>query len=786
MIYATRFSSFTKSLVLMVAAMLGSLSTQAQSGCSDLFFSEYIEGSSFEKYIEIYNPTGSTIDLSDYQLRLYTNGAAMPSQTLTLSGMLASGAVVVVRNGSATGFTGGIVSSAVVNHNGDDAFDLYKISTATAIDIFGRTGNDPGSSWTSGTLSTADQSLRRKYGVTGGVTTNPAGTGPTAFTTLGTEWDMYAINDVSGLGSHSSTCIVPVCSITGITVSSISSCFDNGTPLSASDDYYTANITVSYTNPFLLDTLVLTGSDIIGVTKKAGGSLLGPTSCTFTGVQLKADGGPISLSAYFNLNQACAFNNTNAGTAPSNCSAIPACGALFISEYVEGASNNKCIEIYNPTGATVDLAAGGYQLLIYFNGSSSAGTTINLTGSVASGDTYVVCDDNASADILAAIDQLSTASFFNGDDAVELRNSMGTLDVFGQIGFDPGSAWTGGGLSSENRTLRRFFSVQKGDNDGTNAFDITAEWSGYETDNTNNLDYHATACVPGLPPGIAELNRNCPNGSATYNGGTNTWTLSSNCFNASAHLDDLTGAFQELCGDVSITAEISSMNGLGFAGLMIRESSNLGAKFVWLSQQANQQTRWVTRTTTGGAEQYNQAAPQFGKRWVRLTRAGNVFKGFVSNNGVNWQLLFQSNIPMGNCVIAGLAVFSNVDGAITTANFKNVVIMGTPIPLQADNSGEEAVLGHNSKTAAYPELTLSPNPAGSYIDLAFDNWADEIANVSILDMNGKLVFVNKVERAGNNVVRLDLGAATLSNGVYILTVQNGETVIAKRFVKTDF
>src|SRR5690606_10171681 len=40
---------------------------------SDLFFSEYIEGSSFNKYIEIYNGTGSAVNLSDYEIRLFSN-----------------------------------------------------------------------------------------------------------------------------------------------------------------------------------------------------------------------------------------------------------------------------------------------------------------------------------------------------------------------------------------------------------------------------------------------------------------------------------------------------------------------------------------------------------------------------------------------------------------------------------------------------------------------------------------------------------------------------------------
>ena len=58
----------------------------------------------------------------------------------------------------------------------------------------------------------------------------------------------------------------------------------------------------------------------------------------------------------------------------------------MLSEYVEGSSNNKAIEIFNGTGATVDLAAGGYQLEVYFNGSTTPAAPIALTGSVADGD----------------------------------------------------------------------------------------------------------------------------------------------------------------------------------------------------------------------------------------------------------------------------------------------------------------------------------------------------------------------------------------------------------------
>jgi predicted extracellular nuclease len=94
---------------------------------------------------------------------------------------------------------------------------------------------------------------------------------------------------------------------------------------------------------------------------------------------------------------------------------------LFISEYVEGSSLNKALEIYNGTGNTVNLGAEGYGIDIYFNGSTSPGTRIQLVGSLAPGDVFVVADDGADPAILAVADQTSTANFFNGDDAVVLR-----------------------------------------------------------------------------------------------------------------------------------------------------------------------------------------------------------------------------------------------------------------------------------------------------------------------------------------------------------------------------
>ena len=120
---------------------------------------------------------------------------------------------------------------------------------------------------------------------------------------------------------------------------------------------------------------------------------------------------------------------------------------LFFSEYVEGSSNNKALEIYNDTGAAVNLATAGYNVQMFFNGNPVSTLTISLTGTVAAGDVYVLAQSSANATILAQADQTNGAGWFNGDDAVVLRKGTTLLDVIGQIGFDPGSQW-GSGLAS--------------------------------------------------------------------------------------------------------------------------------------------------------------------------------------------------------------------------------------------------------------------------------------------------------------------------------------------------
>ncbi|ASP48779.1 ExeM/NucH family extracellular endonuclease [Cognaticolwellia beringensis] len=163
--------------------------------------------------------------------------------------------------------------------------------------------------------------------------------------------------------------------------------------------------------------------------------------------------------------------------------------ALFISEYVEGSSYNKAIELFNASNTDIDLAAENYQLGRFSNGGTTA-SMINLDGIVAANGTFVLVNTRASTDLLALADQESGSLSHNGDDAYVLYKNNEVVDSFGLVGEDPGSAWGSETYSTKDNTLRRNSNVVSGDTVINDTFEPSQQWTGFGKDEFSDIGQH--------------------------------------------------------------------------------------------------------------------------------------------------------------------------------------------------------------------------------------------------------------------------------------------------------
>ena len=202
------------------------------------------------------------------------------------------------------------------------------------------------------------------------------------------------------------------------------------------------------------------------------------------------------------------------------------CSELFFSEYVEGNSNNKAVEIYNPTDAPIDLSS--YSIERYSNGSDAVSDEMNLSGTINAGETWIVTNSDTNStnefgyimvELYNMADQWApvypSPLYMNGNDAMTLSKNGSIIDIIGKIGEDPGDAWTddatagftdanGGAWWTKNHTLVRKASVKSGVTTSPILFNPAAEWDSLSINTWTNLGTHECDCSSGGPSSIED------------------------------------------------------------------------------------------------------------------------------------------------------------------------------------------------------------------------------------------------------------------------------------------
>ena len=160
------------------------------------------------------------------------------------------------------------------------------------------------------------------------------------------------------------------------------------------------------------------------------------------------------------------------GIACAAVSGASAQNSIIISQYVETNSGTipKGVELWNVSGGAIDFGVTPLVVSKGTNGGPLAPDVTVDSGTLASGAVMVIGTTDMGEYLtsrgLSGVLYVNEGFTFNGDDALQVTLDGNVEDTFGNPGSDPGSAWTGGGVSTQNSNIALLPSITTGDVDG--------------------------------------------------------------------------------------------------------------------------------------------------------------------------------------------------------------------------------------------------------------------------------------------------------------------------------
>lgn len=418
-----------------------------------ILITQYYEGTSNNKFLEITNTGATAVDLSTYILARFINDGAedwktdgVPNATEPLLGSLAAGASYVFANDRAVipfDADQANQTSTIITFNGNDSMVLYNgdLLTANIVDAFSVIDG-------SANISVLRKTTAQGYDLTAGTT----------FENFAEVWETIdldtanaaSLGDDAFLGSSDLGMSSPVVSFS---VASSAVAEDSGT----------VGLEVKISNPdgqevsvdvvFDLTAGTVESSEVGDYTTQTitfpAGAVSGDTQTVTITLGDDMDEEPTEQAIFKLENLQTAGSAVLGGGQTYTLSVLDDdtfVAPLYISEIADpaDASTGRFVEIYNSTDDDIDLAAGNWNLIIYFNGNTS-GTAIPLFGIIESGTTYVVA--NSEGNFTQAYpnagpaDQFSGSINSNGNETFELRfggddDTGVVVDIFGAVGVN--------------------------------------------------------------------------------------------------------------------------------------------------------------------------------------------------------------------------------------------------------------------------------------------------------------------------------------------------------------
>lgn len=706
------------------------------SQCAEhIFFSEYIEGSSNNKALELYNPTLSTVNLTDYVIYRYNNGSPTPTDSLFPQGTLASDSVFVIANPSAVAgiLALGDTTHTITFYNGDDAMLLKHLPSGDTIDIIGQVGFDPGSSWPVGAGGTQNFTLLRKSNIQNGQTNWVIGA---------TEWDVFSVDMIDSLGNHN-----PSYSLGGIsydTLSAINICPGDS-----------ASIFGNYENSagFYYDTnIAAAGCDSITVQEL----IIAPTyNDTLTAINLCYGDSVMVFGIY----------QDTAGFYIDSNSSQYSCDSVSVVEIIVR-------PIYQDTLPAINICLGDSAMIFgTYEDTSGYNIDANLTtygcDSITVQELVVHAPTNDTLPIINLCDGDSISIYGNFQDTAGFYIDSNTS----QYGCDSVTVVEIVIQPTFNDTLTPIV-ICSGDSayifgiyQDTAGFYIDSNSSIYGCDSVTvielivNPSYHDT-----LTPIII-----CQNDSALIFGNYE--------FTSGFYIDSFTTSFS--CDSLKIQELIVNNHASSFTNDTIcnGDSILIGSNWYYtasvvfdtlIGAAANGCDSIVTHTIY-----INNVTPSL-NLGADITACADGSVTLITSPGYNsylWNTGDTSNVIIVNGVSQGIGTFPF---SITVQDASNGCIDSDTINVTFINC-----VGIDDFEKASIALNIYPNPANDIVNITLYDKGSKINTIAIYDLTGKTILEMKIMAETTFSINL----SRLNKGIYLVKAYGNETIITNKLIK---
>lgn len=164
-------------------------------------------------------------------------------------------------------------------------------------------------------------------------------------------------------------------------------------------------------------------------------------------------------------------------------------------------------------------------------------------------------------------------------------------------------------------------------------------------------------------------------GSAVYDAGR--YTIDASGADVWGTADAFHYVFQQLTGDGSITARVASVENVASwtkAGVMMRDTLDPASAHGMMIVSPGKGLAFQRRVVAGGYSTHTSGGSGVAPAWVKLTRTGNLFAAYRSDDGAASTLVDTETIAMGETIYVGLALNGHTNSTTATADITDVVV----------------------------------------------------------------------------------------------------------------